>query len=157
MGAGGPGATSHHQGEGMTEPVHQPGVPFLLWCPKPHTTACSTPGKRRKPQSESRSGKHLFSPFSWDMGGHPESHQLTGLPQPGTATKKEMKSQRLSLWCSTEHKNPALKTKTRKRETGRATRGETARDIQPIKTGEGVQRLTPHQHTSARQQSFPGK
>lgn len=98
---------------------------------------------------------HLFSPFAWDVGDHPGSHQLTGLPQPGTASRKEMKSQRLSLWCLTEHKNPALKTKTRKRETGGgAAREERGRDVQPQKTGEGVQGPTPHISTAG---EFPGK
>lgn len=104
-----------------------------------------------KLQSGSKPGKHLFIPFAWDMGGHPESHRLAGLPQPGTATRKEMKSQRLSLRCLTEHKNPALKTKTRKRRTGR---GEGQQCTAPEKRERGMQGLTPHISTAG---EFPRK
>lgn len=32
----------------MTEPVHQPGFPSLLCCPKPRTTACSIASLQEK-------------------------------------------------------------------------------------------------------------
>lgn len=50
----------------MTEPVHQPGVPSLLWCPKPHTTPCLIPSLQGKGENskvranqESISSAHL--------------------------------------------------------------------------------------------------
>lgn len=164
MGAGGPGATSHQQGGGTRE-RNQPGFPSLLSCPKRHTKPaqsqfhnCPIQGrKRRNFQSEAKPGKHFFTQFARDTGGHPESHQLTGLPQPGTATKKEMKSQRLSLWCLTEHKNLAPKTKTRKRRTGGAAGEKRGSDAQPQKNrrwGAGAHPTSPHISTAA---EFPGK
>lgn len=55
----------------MTEPVHQPGVPSLLWCPKPHTTPCSIPSLQGKGENskvranqESISSAHLHG--TWE-------------------------------------------------------------------------------------------
>lgn len=134
----------------MTEPVHQPGFPSLLCCPKPHKTACSIASLQEKWENskvgasqESISSLHLHG--TWEATLRATSSQ--GSPQPGTATKKEMKSQRLSLWCLTEHKNPALKTKTRKRRTGRAAREERGSDAQPQKNGRGRCRGSPHTNT----------
>lgn len=127
----------------MTE--RRAGVPSLLWCPKPHPAPQPQPYREKgKTPKESRAGKHLFR----DVGGHPESHQLTGLPQPGTATRKEMKSQRLSLWCSAEHKNPALKQKQGRGRQAEQQGGEWQGCTAPKTRGGGAPHTNTHLHGS---------
>ena len=164
MGAGGPGATSHHQGRGTQGHSQHtdPGFPSLLSWPKaPHNsphgpvpTAATIQGgkkkkKKRKLQSKSKPGKHLFIQFAWDMVGHPQEPPARNASpaRHGRRSQREMKLQRLSFRCLTEHKNPALKTKKGKRGTGRVAgeeRGGDARHDGPRNMGEGVQGLTPH-------------
>lgn len=89
-----PSAIPREEGCRDTARVPTPHFPSLLSHPKPPRNSLHVPSlqpppsreeKKRKLQSESKPGKHLFGRSARDGAGHPRDHPLAAVPKPGTA------------------------------------------------------------------------
>lgn len=121
-------------------------------------------GEEKKKKKEVRASQESIPSSNlhgtWQVT--PESQPLAAFPpaQHGRHGQREMKSQRLSFWCLTEHKNSALKTKKREKGDGESSRGGegrrcTARRSQKHGRG-GAGAHTALTHISISEE-FPGK